>query len=293
MSHLTNMVRNPGRALLQLQARGRGCAPHNLAAVDRCSEWQWSSILWAEQALAQRSAPMIRYKNPLTMWGELSRCWLVYQTPPAAVQALLPPQFELLTYAGQTFWNLVVSEIRARPWPLPALAGVNYRHAAYRLYVRFHPAQGAPIEGLYFVRSECDLHLMCWLGNRITDFNFHYAPITIDQTHASTTLGIHGAAPGFAVLDQQQPATLRADSVFERLETAANWLKYQPAGLAPLDQKRANVVHITRNEAAWRSRLVTIKHSHWPFLEPYKVQPELCYAIEPLFYRWNRGRIYD
>ena len=101
-------------------------------------------------------------KNPLTMRGILDQCWLfTYQTPVAEAQAVLPRELEPVTHAGHAFWNIVVCHLRAmRPKPLPAFLGVSYWHVAYRLYVRFHPASGPPVEGVYFARSDCDSRLM-------------------------------------------------------------------------------------------------------------------------------------
>src|SRR5437763_16699429 len=121
--------------------------------------------------------PVILPKNPLTIIGTLDRCWLfVYQTPIEEARALLPRELEPVTHGGCAFWNVVVCHLRQmRPKPLPAFLGVSYWHVAYRFHVRFRPRSGPPVEGLYFVRSDCDSPLMTWAGNLLTDFNFHTA----------------------------------------------------------------------------------------------------------------------
>src|SRR5438045_4199110 len=100
-------------------------------------------------------------RNPLTMVGTLERCWLfTYQTPVEEAREAVPRELELVTRGSSAFWNVLVCRIRSmRPKRFPAFVGVSYWHVAYRLYVRFYPRTGAPIEGIYFARSDCDSRL--------------------------------------------------------------------------------------------------------------------------------------
>ena len=101
-------------------------------------------------------------KNPLTMAGRLTRCWLfTYRTPLRQAQALLPSSLEAVSFDGVAYWNIVVCEIRSlRPKSLPAVTGIGYRHVAYRLYTQFHGPSGPPQRGLCFLRSDCDSALL-------------------------------------------------------------------------------------------------------------------------------------
>lgn len=234
-------------------------------------------------------------KNPLTVRGRLTRCWLfTYQTPADAVRHLLPPPLELVAYRGCAFWNIVVCEIHTmRPAPLPELVGVAYRHVAYRLYVRFTDRNGTTIEGLYFLRSDCNRSLMTLAGNLVTDFNFHTAPIHLRTDTAATLIQIDSPdAPGYAALHSDIPAQLPYTSAFDTLDEAAAFLKYQPAGIALAQPGVANVVHIARDEAAWQSRLVHVETAAWAYLRDQPITPEICYQVEPIAYQWNRGRTY-
>src|SRR5437588_813219 len=56
---------------------------------------------------------------------------------------------------------------------------------------------------------------------------------------------------------------------------------------------RVNVVHITRDESAWRSRLIRVAAADWAFFRGQDVEPEICYEVEPILYQWERGHIYD
>jgi hypothetical protein len=237
---------------------------------------------------------LILAKNPLTLLGTIDRCWLfVYQTPESEARALVPAALELVTRDGCAFWNIVACRLRAmRPRGFPAFVGVSCWHVAYRFYVRFHPAAGPPIEGLYFVRSDCDSRLMTMMGNALTDFRFHTAGVEVTETDALVQITIRSPdAPARATVDRAKPAELPPHSSFSSLEEAAAYLKYKPFGISLDAAGNANVAAIRRDEAAWKSRLVDVISAEWQFFEGKTVRPEICYEVEPIDYQWNRGRI--
>jgi uncharacterized protein DUF2071 len=234
-------------------------------------------------------------KNPLTMVGAIERCWLfAYQTPAEEARALVPRELELVTRDDCAFWSIVVCRLRAmRPKGLPAFLGVSYWHVAYRFYVRFQPVSGPPVEGLYFLRSDCDSRLMAWMGNRLTDFNFHPASIAVSEQAPLLHITIQSPdCPAEVALDRAKPPRISAHSLFSSLEEAAAFLKYKPFGISITPSGRANVVAIRRDEAAWKSRLVHVVSADWRFFEGKAVRPEICYEVAPIDYRWNRGRVY-
>jgi hypothetical protein len=227
------------------------------------------------------------------MVGAIDRCWLfTYQTPEEEARSLLPGQLEPVTRAGCAFWSVVVCHLRCmRPKGLPAAVGMSYWHAAYRFYVRFHPASGPPVEGLYFLRSDCDRPLMTLMGNLLTDYNFHTAGIEVAEEPSRVQFSIRSPdAPAAAMIDRAQPPRLPAHSAFATLEEAAAFLKYQPRGISPAPGGWASIVDIERDEAAWRSRIVTVAEARWTFFEGKTVRPEICYEVEPIAYQWNRAR---
>jgi Uncharacterized conserved protein (COG2071) len=238
---------------------------------------------------------MIWPKNPFTVRGRLRRCWLfVYRTPAKSARALLPPQLELVTRVGFAFWNIVVCEISGlRPALLPAAVGLDYWHVAYRLHVRAHTAAGVSIEGLHFLRSDCDRTLVALAGNFVTDFRFHRATVAVSEVPSGITGQIRArGGDGEFRLGREAPSRPAAGSPFASLEEAAEWLKYKPFGISPCGERAINVVRVARDEAAWRSRLVTVQKALWEFLEPYETALEICYEVAPIDYRWERGRIY-
>src|SRR5207253_2962961 len=129
-------------------------------------------------------------------------CWLfTWRTPEANARALLPAPLELVTRGGYAFWNVVVCEMRAMcPAPLPAEIGLGYWHVAYRLHARVRLESGEVVEGLYFVRSDCDRALVTFAGTLLTGFRFHTARIQIENPAtviAEVTIQIPGADAHF------------------------------------------------------------------------------------------------
>jgi uncharacterized protein YqjF (DUF2071 family) len=232
------------------------------------------------------------HKNPITMRGLLDRCWLFcYNTPWEEARSVLPPQLEPVTHRGKAFWGIVVSHIRAmRPWPAPWPLGLSYWHTAYRLHVRLQPEVGESVEGLYFVRSDCNSRLMSLVGNLLTDYNFHTAPIRVEQQSDGITVRIESPDyPAEARMSNQRPSRLPHGSVFSSLDEAAAFLKYKPYGISINKNGTANVVKIVREESLWQSRLLEIRSSQWSFFDGRTVSPEICYQVDPITYQWNRG----
>jgi len=228
-------------------------------------------------------------KNPLTMVGRIERCWLLaYRAPAELVRRLVPEPLLPLEKGPWGFFNLVVCEIkRMRPAGVPRLFGVSYRHAAYRIPVR---SQGAGVEGLYFLRSDCDSAPVAFLGRWLTDFGFHRARIAIAETPERVEIGIDSRdAPASVVIERREPPTLARGSPFASLDEAAGFLDYKPFGISIEGDRRLNVVAIGRDESARRARCVSVPHASWRFLEGKDAELEVCWEVEPIEYRWNRG----
>lgn len=238
---------------------------------------------------------MLIQKNPWTIVGTISRCWLfTFQSEIAVAQALIPPGLELVTHRDCAFWNVVVCRLTAmQPRILPLALGLNYWHVAYRLYVRCYPKNGEPIEGLYFLRSDCDDTLVTIVGNLFTDFNFHKAAIEMEESDEAVFLKVHSPdASAHARLSKVKEPQLADHSVFASLEEAAEFLKYKPNGISVDHFGNANVVHIDRDEDEWTGKLVDVEEATWAFFDKLPVRPEICYEVEPIYYQWNKGKIY-
>ncbi len=222
------------------------------------------------------------------MRGHLQRCWLfTWRTPEAAARPFLPAPFELVTLGGFAFWNVVVCELRdVRPSGLPAYLGIGYRHVAYRLHARVRLATGESVEGIYFVRSDCDRRIVAAAGNHLTDFRFHTA--RIDIAEASGSVKAEGANAAFRLRDEP-PASLAAGSPFASPAEAAAFLKYKPCALSHAGANTASLVRVARAESDWKARLVTVEESAWDFFKGLDVVPEVCTALAPVDYEWKRA----
>lgn len=234
-------------------------------------------------------------KNPLTVVGRLQRCWLfAYRTPAEAARQIVPPPLEPVTRGDVAFWNVVVCQVRAmRPKGFPTVVGVSYWHVAYRLYVRLPLPSGEAVEGLYFVRSDCNRALMSLAGNLLTDFRFHTAPISVrEKSEAVEIHAVSSDAPAHARLVPAAAPTLAQGSPFASPQEAAAFLAYEPYGISLTAAGDANVIHVTRDERAWRSRPVCVESAEWGFFTGREVQLEACYAVDPIAYQWDRGRLY-
>lgn len=107
-----------------------------------------------------------------------------------------------------------------------------------------------------------------------------------------------------AVLNQLSPRIHRLSEVlfgtpraknclvpFSELDAAQAFLKYKPAGIS-VNRYGVDVLRITRDESAWRSKLVHVEHADFAFLKPFDATLEVCYEVEPVHYRWNRAERY-
>jgi len=238
---------------------------------------------------------MILQKNPFAVVGTIDQCLLfTFQSPPEWAEALLPDCLTPIVHNGCAFWNVVVCHVRdMRPRSFPRMLGVSYRHAAYRLYVRYQPEDAPAIEGLYFVRSDCDNRMMSAMGNLMTDFRFHAADVRVQNVrdHQEISVDVPGGTAR-AVVGRQAPSGVPDYSAFSTLDEAAAFLKYKPYGISVDRKGRVNVVHITRDESTWKSRLVTVPKQEWQFFDDLPARPEICYEVEPIDYQWDRGVVY-
>jgi len=232
-------------------------------------------------------------RNLLTVAGQIRQCWLfVYRLPAVLAGQMIPAPLQPVTHGGFAFMNIVVCRLSGmRPAPLPAAVGLGYWHVAYRVHSKAMSKSGTVVEGLHFLRSDCDRWLVEKCGNVLTDFNFHLARICVAESSAEVLGEIASPdAPASFRLDRGAPPVLSPGSPFASLEEAASFLKYKPFGLSVDGPATLNVVRVRREESAWRSRVVAVAEGDWHFLAGREATLELCYEVEPIDYLWERGR---
>ena len=231
-------------------------------------------------------------RNPFAVAGSIRQCWLfVYRLPIATAQPLLPSPLRLVTRGGFAFLNIVVCRLSGmRPALLPAFLGLGYWHVAYRLHAWAMTEVGRPLEGLHFLRSDCDRRIVKESGNWLTDFHFHRAGIRVIEGDETVVGTIDSpTAPANFRIDGHRAPALAEGSPFATVEEAATFLKYKPYALSVESADTLRVVRVRREEAAWRSRVVAVPEAHWRFLAHHHATLELCYEVEPIDYRWERG----
>ena len=234
-------------------------------------------------------------KNPITMCGTIDQCWLfAYQMPEETASRFLPPQLEAVTHNGCAFWNVVVCKVRAmRPLFVPESLGITYWHVAYRIYVRFRTASGTSIEGLYFLRSDCDNPLLSAAGNLLTDFKLHPAKVRTSDAPDSLSIEVLSRdMPASVTISKAQQPELAAYSSFSSLDEAAEFLKYKPSGISIASDGAVNAVHIRRDESQWKSKLMRVIEDRWSFFTDKPAKLEVCYQVQPIDYVWHRGKVY-
>ncbi|MEM1295597.1 MAG: DUF2071 domain-containing protein [Verrucomicrobiota bacterium] len=227
--------------------------------------------------------------NPIPMVGRLSRCWLLaYRAPLDLVRRHLPAPLKPLSFGGYGFWNVVVCEIEnMRPRGLPSIMGITYRHAAYRIYVRHLNDAGTSVEGLYFLRSDCDSPLLTAGGNVLTDFKFHSGDITIAENPLATLLEVKSkGANGQATIHYGHHAKLAEGSPFQSVQEAGDFLEYTPHGISVSPHGGVEVLPIRRNEADWKPRVVAAQSDHWDYLANDETHLEIAYEVAPIDYEW-------
>lgn len=243
-------------------------------------------------------------KNVLTMLGTLEECLLsMYRCPEDAVRHLVPSPFELVSYKGNALLGVVVSRLRyMRPWPLPAWMGMSYHHVAYRIYVQYTPPGQAPIQGLYFLRSEADNTLMKKAGNLLTDFRIHRADIETkrrdqenqENYHVSITNSEDGLGNAEADFSLKEAESLHENSCFTSVKEAMEVLHYEPYGIFyDESREKVNVVKVTRDDSRWKEKPVQVKKQRWAYLDhivPEGLFHELTVVVDAIPYRWESGK---
>ena len=233
----------------------------------------------------------------LTMVGRLSECLLFsYSTPEPTVRHLVPGELQLVTHRGRAFWNIVISTIQdMRPAGFPRWSGITYQHVAYRLYVRANPAQGDPIRGLYFLRSDVNSPLIWVTGNPLTDFRFHRANILIVEqgerikVKIASTAGSIGNAEVTVSLKSSEAVTT---GLFGSPDEQEQLLKYQPLGISIGRHHRIRLAEVVRDESRWSEKPIAVEAARWNFLghlRQNQITLERATRVAALDYEWRLG----
>lgn len=227
------------------------------------------------------------------MQGTLQRClYFIFHTPADAVRSFLPPHLKPITYKNKAFYNFTISQVhQIRPLYFPKALGFSYWHIAYRLYVRFQAMNGEWVEGLYFIRSDCDKWWLSPLGNLTTDFNFHYAPMKFYEDSSNFYFRAFSSTASVNIhCNDTAPTDLVEHSIFDSQRCASEFLQFKPHDISIQKNGKANVVAITRNQTPWPIHPLTVKTQDWKFLHPKTSYFECCYEMRSIDYQWNSAK---
>lgn len=114
---------------------------------------------------------------PFRMRTVFQDCLLItYAVDLETLAALLPPTIYPFERNGEGFISIVVANMRGmRPALLPVEAmGVHSYQIVYRVVVRLRTCDGIERPGVFFLRSDCNDPILSRVGNRLTEFKFHF-----------------------------------------------------------------------------------------------------------------------
>ncbi len=222
---------------------------------------------------------------------------LTYALPVESLRPLVPPALNIDTYADRwAFVAIAMVQTRGlRPSRLPALFGRDFFLIGTRIFVRFQPAQGARLRGLYILRSETDRRAMTVLGNLFTRYRYTHRPITVERE--GPRLSVRSGDFHVAVdttppaVGPDDPASLPPGSPFTDWRDARRFAGPMPHTFSVLTHDEVLVVEGVRE--AWKPRPVRVEEAVVPyFAEQGLAGPVLAsaFVIEGVAYHWERGR---
>jgi hypothetical protein len=263
-----------------------GLLPLNLAFL---------GLVWA-CALAPGARVRLR-RHPVAIRATLRECvTLTYAVPASVLRPLLPPGLELETVGDDGFVAVaLVQTERLRPDGVPPALGRTFFLAGYRVFARFHGADGRAMRGLRILRSDTDRALMAVAGNLLTHYNYHRCRASLVTTDEAIRFAIHTPdhAGDLDVIVERHEAGLRPDSPFASVREARRF-----AGPLPFtfdyEKETHAIVAIEARRTNWRPLPVTAHVNRLAFFTQPAFAgcvPRLAAAfhVRDIEYHWLRG----
>lgn len=231
--------------------------------------------------------------NPFAVdaWFD-SSCTLTFAVPVEDIAARLPSCLTPDTFDGR--WGFiavaVVQTRRLRPAGFPSFLGHDFVLAGYRYFVRYRPASGRSLRGLFIVRSETDKQRMQWLGNLMT--RYHYVKTGIRVMRSGCRLDVAAPDTGLAIsVDTTPGAELPQGSPFTRPGDARRFSGPLPFTFT-CERHKNRVLIVEGVRADWKPRPVAVLSHHIPFLETLGLGHALlanAFIVENISYHWKKG----
>jgi uncharacterized protein YqjF (DUF2071 family) len=234
-------------------------------------------------------------KHPVPMQALFLDCFLVnFGVNPEAVASYLPKGLVPKLHHGEAYISVVIAKLeKMRPAFLPKSFGITYNQVVYRLVVNKDGERG-----VYFLRSDADNSLMCFLGNMFSYFKFHRANIDIVNSQNRLEFSLKGIDSDVANIHSifdiaGASLELPASSKFQSLDEAKIYLVelFTAFGCMP-NGKTINRVKIKRGE--WQVSLVADHCAEYNYLKSGLFFPTANCRLDSVFYvqsipyYWNR-----
>lgn len=223
---------------------------------------------------------------------------LTYAIPEDVVRPLLAPGLQLDTYRGFGFLAIAMVETRdLRPAFLPAVCGLNFFLAGYRIFARYQTPAGRTLRGLRILRSDTDRRSMQVLGNMLTHYGYELSRCKVSRTDSSMTVEIR-TPKGDADLQVEaditkEPASPPPNSPFPDLREARKF-----AGPLPFtfdyEKESHSMIRVEGVRQDWSPRPVSVKVGRNTFLEKERFRSSgailaNAFYLEDVPYAWKPG----
>jgi hypothetical protein len=154
-----------------------------------------------------------------------------YRVEPAALAALLPPQFRPVLVGGYGIAGVCLIRLGdVRPAGLPLMLGVTSENAAHRISAEWDTADG-PVTGVYIPRRDTSSRLTAALGGRTFPGWHHLARFRVEEGGGSYRVELSGRDVHVTVAAHRSDSVM-AGSVFGSLDEASDFFRCAPLGYA-------------------------------------------------------------
>jgi Uncharacterized conserved protein (COG2071) len=223
---------------------------------------------------------------------------LAYAVPEEVLKPLLAPGLQLDTYRGFGFLAIAMVETRdLRPAFLPAVCGLNFFLAGYRIFTRYRTPAGRTLRGLRILRSDTNRRSMRVFGNLLTHYGYERSLCGVRRTES--TYGVEIRSPrGRADLQveaniRDEPESPPPGSPFPDLREARKF-----AGPLPFtfdyERQTHSIIRVEGVRREWNPRPVSVKVQRNTFLEGEAFRSAgatlaNAFYLENVPYSWKPG----
>lgn len=220
---------------------------------------------------------------------------LAFALPKEELQSRIPSCLELDLFQDEwAFLAVALVKTKAlRPKGFPEFLGKDFILAGYRIFVRYHAADGRCLRGLYILSSETDSRMMEALGNVFTQY--HYTTLQIDWRSGDDGSEQVFSSSGLELLSckANQGAELPEGSLFSTWKEARRFAGPMPFTFS-CDERKNEVLIVEGRRSSWQPVPMSVEKWKVPFLEQggfAQVHLANAFLVEEVPYEWKKGRV--